>query len=81
MILSSNAKSLVRHSDNCLPKENQKEFQLAALTSMERMFTVKMSRFETDGRPLGIKLGAVAIVSEGVELGWLVGPVLIEERG
>ena len=36
---------------------------------------------ETDGRPLGIKLGAVAIVSEGLELGWLIGPVLIEERG
>ena len=33
---------------------------------------------ETDGRPLGIKLGAVAIVSKGLELGWLIGPVLIE---
>ena len=78
MILSSNAKSLVRHSDNCWPKENQKEFQLAALISMEYMFTVKMSRFETDGRPLGIKLGVVTIVSDGLELGWLVGSVLIE---
>ena len=41
----------------------------------------KDGSLETDGRPLGIKLGAVAIVSEGLELGWLIGPVLIEERG
>ena len=78
MILSSNAKSLVCHSDNCWPKENQKTFQFAALTSMEHLLTVKMSRFETDGRPLGIKLGVVTIVSDGLELGWLVGSVLIE---
>ena len=51
---------------------------MAALTSMERMFTVKVSRFETDGRPLGIKLGMVTIVSDGLELGWRVGSVLIE---